>query len=374
MAATDELIPSRWSGKDWDVTVTNTGMTAVQSGRTITVSSSEASRLEARRRWFRWSLYDGGRPAVRLRGINRADAAKLTLSLRVLALTPEIADALSWREAVTAVVDGALAEQRWLPTEVIDGLERRRPAAGLAERIREAGAEAAISEEEVDAAAFIEMDLQELATNTNERVMELELDSRWPFFDSIEKTPLTDEQARAVVCFDNRVQVLAAAGSGKTSVMVARAAYAVSRGFVGPDRILLLAFNRNAAKELQERIEARFAAAGIPSDGIRASTFHSFGLDVVGRATGKKPRLAKWIDDGEDARMVLRIADELRDARRRSGTAGTFTDCCSRTYRRSSRRRSQMATTPPRARTATGPSAATSSRATANGSSPTSCT
>ncbi len=34
---------------------------------------------------------------------------------------------------------------------------------------------------------------------------------------------------------DNRVQVVASAGSGKTSVMVARAAYAVMRGFVPPD-------------------------------------------------------------------------------------------------------------------------------------------
>lgn len=314
MSSVDQLIPSKWSGRDWDVTITTTGLTAVQSGRTITVSSSEASRVEARRRWFRWSLYDDGHPVVRLRGINRGDAAKLRLSLRVLELTPEIANALSWRDAVTAATEGALAEQRWLPMEVIDDLEQRRPAPGLAARIREAGAETAIGREEVEAAAFVEVDLEELATQTNERVMEAELVSRRPFFDSIEKTALTDEQARAVVCFDNRVQVLAAAGSGKTSVMVARAAYAVSRGFVSPDRILLLAFNRNAARELQERIEARFAAAGIHSDGIRASTFHSFGLDVIGRATGKKPRLAKWIDEGEDARMVLRIVDELRDA------------------------------------------------------------
>lgn len=314
MAATDELIPSRWSGKDWNVTVTNTGMTAAQAGRTITVSNSEASRLEARRRWFRWSLYDDGHPAVRLRGITRTNAAKLSLSLRVLALTPEIAVALSWQQAVTAVIDGALAEQRWLPTEAIDDLETRRPAPGLHGRIREAAAESAISSEEVEAAAFTEVDLQGLATHTNERIMESELVSRRSFFDSIEKTPLTDEQARAVVCFDNRVQVLAGAGSGKTSVMVARAAYAVTRGFVSPDRILLLAFNRNAAVELQERIEERFTAAGIRSDGIRASTFHSFGLDVIGRATGRKPRLAKWIDEGEDARMVLRIVDELRDA------------------------------------------------------------
>ena len=58
---------------------------------------------------------------------------------------------------------------------------------------------------------------------------------------------------------------------------------------------------------------ARFAAAGIDSSGLRASTFHSFGLDVIGRATGEKPRLAPWLDQGDDVRMVMRIVDELRD-------------------------------------------------------------
>ncbi len=86
----------------------------------------------------------------------------------------------------------------------------------------------------------------------------------------------------------------------------------MSRGLVAPERILLLAFNKAAATELQERISARFAAAGISSSGVRASTFHSFGLDVIGRATGEKPRLAGWLDQGEDVQMVLRIVDELR--------------------------------------------------------------
>ena len=106
----------------------------------------------------------------------------------------------------------------------------------------------------------------------------------------------------------------AAAGSGKTSVMVARAAYAVSRGFVAPGRILLLAFNKAEAIELQERVAVRFAAAGIDSSGLRASKFHSFGLDVIGRATGKKPRLARWLSQGDGVAMILRNADELRDA------------------------------------------------------------
>jgi DNA helicase-4 len=100
--------------------------------------------------------------------------------------------------------------------------------------------------------------------------------------------------------------------------MVARAAYAVSRGFVAPERILMLAFNKAAATELEERVVTRFASAGITSSGVRASTFHSFGLELIGRATGEKPRLARWLDQGEDVGMVLRIVDELRD------TSGSF--------------------------------------------------
>jgi hypothetical protein len=38
--------------------------------------------------------------------------------------------------------------------------------------------------------------------------------------------------------------VVAAAGSGKTSTMVAKAAYAVERGLMAPDQIVMLAFNR----------------------------------------------------------------------------------------------------------------------------------
>jgi DNA helicase-4 len=85
------------------------------------------------------------------------------------------------------------------------------------------------------------------------------------FFDTIETSSLTVERARAVYIYDNRVHVIAAAGSVKTSVMVGRAAYAVHRGFTTPEKILLLAFNTPAAAELRERVHARFAAAGLPA-------------------------------------------------------------------------------------------------------------
>lgn len=72
-----------------------------------------------------------------------------------------------------------------------------------------------------------------------------------PFFDTIEKSPLTEEQRHAVLCFDNRVLLVASAGSGKTSVMVAKAAYALKCGYFEPERILMLAFNNDAAAELR---------------------------------------------------------------------------------------------------------------------------
>lgn len=57
-----------------------------------------------------------------------------------------------------------------------------------------------------------------------------------------------------MLCLDNRVLLVAAAGSGKTSTMVAKAGHVLRRGYVAPDRMLLLAFNNDAASELRERL------------------------------------------------------------------------------------------------------------------------
>src|ERR1019366_1993878 len=134
------------------------------------------------------------------------------------------------------------------------------PAGDSGDQSRSHGCESLLTAEQLEGASFVATDLEARVQIVNDQVMESELIERRAFFDSIERTPLSEEQARAVVCFDNRVQVLAAAGSGKTSIMVARAAYAVDRGFVPPDRILLLAFNKTAATELQDRVSERFAA------------------------------------------------------------------------------------------------------------------
>lgn len=74
--------------------------------------------------------------------------------------------------------------------------------------------------------------------------------ARKDFFDTVEKNPLTAEQVDACICMDDNVMVVAAAGSGKTSTMVAKAGYVISEGLAQPGEILMLAFNSAAANHV----------------------------------------------------------------------------------------------------------------------------
>lgn len=138
-------------------------------------------------------------------------------------------------------------------------------------------------------------------------------EARRDFFDTVEKNPLTDEQIHTCICMDDAVMVVAAAGSGKTSTMVAKTGYALHEGIADPDQILLLAFNRATADEVGERIAEQLA--GVPDvDRVRSNTFHAFGIEVIAKATGKKPSLAPWVspdNPGGDTREVGNIIEAL---------------------------------------------------------------
>lgn len=157
-------------------------------------------------------------------------------------------------------------------------------------------------------------DLQTRVNIENQRHLAKELVESKTFLDSVEKSPLTQEQAKSVICFDNRVLLVASAGSGKTSTMVAKAGYALKKGYFEADKMLLLAFNNDAAKELGERIRKRLEPLDLPSASIVAKTFHAFGLEIIGHATGKKPSVAPWVvNDHEAERVLLEMVDQLKD-------------------------------------------------------------
>ena len=138
-------------------------------------------------------------------------------------------------------------------------------------------------------------DSDRLRTKANSAFVANELTRLREFFDRIEARPLTDEQRRAVVVDEDRNLVVAAAGSGKTSVIVAKAGWLLHRGYRRPSELLLLAFAKAARNEMEVRVRERLgdeAAAG-----MTVRTFHSLGMAIIGEAEGRRPALAKAAED-----------------------------------------------------------------------------
>jgi ATP-dependent exoDNAse (exonuclease V) beta subunit len=92
---------------------------------------------------------------------------------------------------------------------------------------------------------------------------------------------LTGEQSLAVARREGSLLLAAAAGSGKTSVLVERFIAAAREDGIAPNRILAITFTDRAAGELKQRIRARMRELGdreLARDTETAfvSTFHSF--------------------------------------------------------------------------------------------------
>ncbi|MCU7368748.1 DNA helicase IV [Pantoea stewartii] len=120
------------------------------------------------------------------------------------------------------------------------------------------------------------------------------------FFATVESTPLNESQAEAVVNGEDAVLVLAGAGSGKTSVLVARAGWLLQRRLAAADQILLLAFGRHAAEEMNDRIQRRLGAGD-----IQARTFHALALHIIREGSHKQPIISKLESDPDARRTWL---------------------------------------------------------------------
>ena len=147
----------------------------------------------------------------------------------------------------------------------------------------------------------------------NARFVDAELMKHRAFFDAIELKPLTQEQRVAAVVLQDRNLLVAAAGSGKTSTIVAKAGYALLTKQYQPSELLVLAFNNDAAKELDQRINSQLAALLPGNAKVRCSTFHALGLAVIANGRGVKPSVASIATGSEAAttRFMEELIDEL---------------------------------------------------------------
>jgi ATP-dependent helicase/nuclease subunit A len=92
---------------------------------------------------------------------------------------------------------------------------------------------------------------------------------------------LTEEQAEAVARRSEPLLLSAAAGSGKTSVLVERFVAAVREDQIAPGRILAITFTERAAGELRSRVRARLLELGDrdaarDTEAAYVGTFHGF--------------------------------------------------------------------------------------------------
>jgi DNA helicase-2/ATP-dependent DNA helicase PcrA len=132
---------------------------------------------------------------------------------------------------------------------------------------------------------------------------------------------LNRAQDEAVDHGEGPLLVLAGAGSGKTRVITHRIARLVDRG-VPPRAIVALTFTNKAAGEMRERVAALVARTtpegrkqrplrGADLRGPTVSTFHSFGLEVLGREREAVGGRFTIFDQGDQTSLVKQL---LRDA------------------------------------------------------------
>jgi DNA helicase-2/ATP-dependent DNA helicase PcrA len=122
---------------------------------------------------------------------------------------------------------------------------------------------------------------------------------------------LDPEQRAAATLPDGPAQIIAPAGSGKTTTLIARLGVLLARG-VPAERIAVVTFNREAAQELSARIASRLGRIVPGAEAIEVRTLHALARQVL-------------LDAGDPVRLVADRLPILRTARRRV-VAGRPTD------------------------------------------------
>ncbi len=128
--------------------------------------------------------------------------------------------------------------------------------------------------------------------------------------------PLNDAQREAVSAPPGRTLVLAGAGSGKTRVLVHRAAWLHRVEGASPFSVLAVTFTNKAAGEMRGRIESLL---GFSAAGMWVGTFHGLSHRLLRRHAREAglPDTFQILDAEDQRRMLKRLmrALEIDDAR-----------------------------------------------------------
>lgn len=118
------------------------------------------------------------------------------------------------------------------------------------------------------------------------------------------KLSLDEEQKNAIITDDKHNLVVAAAGSGKTEVLITRVAYLIERhpDGVKPNRILAIAFQDKAKGEIEQRLRDRYNITD-----VNVKTFHKLGKDILEANRGQRFGHTSIIDENKKTEMIRGI-------------------------------------------------------------------
>ena len=122
---------------------------------------------------------------------------------------------------------------------------------------------------------------------------------------------LNVEQKAVVEAMERNILVISPPGSGKTRVLVERAAHMIEKRKVSPYELLLLTFTRKAAGEMRARIAERI---GFQAKNITIGTFHAVALGLIqrfGDQIGLRPGRITVYGDWETQYLLKEVAMEL---------------------------------------------------------------
>ncbi len=112
------------------------------------------------------------------------------------------------------------------------------------------------------------------------------------YFDNLfkevdDKIKLDLNQRIAILTNEDYNLIIAGAGSGKTTTMIAKIRYLIECQKIKPNEIIAISFGRKNVIELEEKLNKQFKL------GVKTSTFHRLGLDIISECLNKNYDIAK---------------------------------------------------------------------------------
>lgn len=112
------------------------------------------------------------------------------------------------------------------------------------------------------------------------------------FFTNFTSAPLDPSQLCALINDEDSVLVQGGPGSGKSTILLARAGWLLLRGCATTEQILLLTLSPEAMQQLNQDL-----SQDLPPDNLRTNTFHALALQIIQQSSNKKPIISQYEQD-----------------------------------------------------------------------------